>query len=223
MHKIFIVEDDEAIACLICEHLNKWGFEVACAKDFMNITEEIHDFTPHLVIIDISLPFFNGYYWCEQIRKQSKVPVVFVTSHSDNTDIVMAMNMGADDYITKPFSFDVLLAKINALIRRTYSYYDRSFALEARGAQLKADGSLVFETVTTELSKNEYRILKILMENKNTIVSREAIMRALWDSESFIDDNTLTVNINRLRKKLEEAGLSEFISTKKGEGYVVHD
>jgi DNA-binding response OmpR family regulator len=223
MYKIFIVEDDESIATLIREYLERWGFEAACARDFMKITEEIRAFSPHLVIIDISLPFFNGYYWCEQLRRESKVPVIFVSSHAQNMDIVMAMNVGADDYIFKPFSLDVLLAKINALLRRVYSYNDKSLALEARGALLGGDGMLALHGAKIELTKNEYRILKMLLENKNTIVSRETIMRALWDSESFIDDNTLTVNVNRLRKKLEQAGLADFIATKKGEGYMVCD
>jgi DNA-binding response OmpR family regulator len=223
MYKIFIVEDDESIATLIREYLERWGFEAACARDFMKITEEIRSFSPHLVIIDISLPFFNGYYWCEQLRRESKVPVIFVSSHAQNMDIVMAMNVGADDYIFKPFSLDVLLAKINALLRRVYSYNDKSLALEARGALLGGDGMLALHGAKIELTKNEYRILKMLLENKNTIVSRETIMRALWDSESFIDDNTLTVNVNRLRKKLEQAGLADFIATKKGEGYMVCD
>ncbi len=223
MYRIFLVEDDKTIAGLMRDSLLRWGFEASCAADFSDVLNEFRACAPHLVLLDISLPFYNGYYWCEQIRKESKVPVVFVSSHTDNMDLVMAMNMGGDDYIAKPFSTDVLVAKINALLRRVYSYTDERPALEARGTLLGADGALQFAGARIDLSKNEQRILRTLFEHKNEVVPRERIMRALWDSESFIDDNTLTVNINRLRRKLEEAGLPGLILTKKGEGYLVRD
>jgi DNA-binding response OmpR family regulator len=202
MYKIFIVEDDESIATLIREYLERWGFEAACARDFMKITEEIRAFSPHLVIIDISLPFFNGYYWCEQLRRESKVPVIFVSSHAQNMDIVMAMNVGADDYIFKPFSLDVLLAKINALLRRVYSYNDKSLALEARGALLGGDGMLALHGAKIELTiKRTYRMFKMLLENKNYDRSRaDDHARRCGTLKALSTDNTLTVNVNRDKK-----------------------
>ncbi len=223
VYRIFIVEDDQTIAALMAEALGRWGFDAVCAQDFSEVLAEFRACAPHLVVLDISLPFYNGYYWCEKIRRESKVPVVFVSSHTDNMDQVMAMNMGADDFIVKPFSTEVLIAKISALLRRVYSYTQQQPALEACGALLENDGTLRFAEKTIELSKNEHRILKTLFERKNSVVSRQTIMQALWNSDSFIDDNTLTVNINRLRRKLEQAGLTDLIQTKKGEGYMVHD
>lgn len=223
MYRIYIVEDDPAISRLMSESLSRWGFECRRAADFLKISDEAHDFSPHLVILDISLPYFDGFYWCERLRRESNVPVMFVSSHTDNIDIVMAVNMGADDYITKPFSTDVLVAKINALLRREYSYIKSKPVLEAGGARLGADGTLCFGDQKIDLTKNERRILELLFERKGAIVSRSDIMTALWEDESYIDDNTLTVNINRLRKKLSDAGLDGLIVTKKGEGYMVND
>ncbi len=225
MYKIFIVEDDQTIASLVRENLERWGFEARCAENFERVAEEFTLFAPDLVVMDVSLPFFNGYYWCSEIRKRSKAPVLFLSSHSESMDIVMAVNTGADDYLVKPFSADVLVAKINALLRRAYSYAGEAApALEARGARLDAAaGVLSCEGGCAQLTKNELRILKTLLERKNSIVSRETIMKALWDSDCYVDDNTLTVNINRLRAKLDELGLADFISTKKGMGYAVYE
>jgi len=223
VYKILIVEDDPTIAQLMGKVLEKWGFAVTCASDFSAILTEFRTFAPHLVVMDVSLPFYDGYYWCEQIRRESKVPILFVSSHTEDMDAIMAVNLGGDDYITKPFAPELLTAKINALLRRAYSYAADPPVLEARGAFLSADGTLSYHGQKIELSKNEFRILKILMEHKNQIVSREAIMKALWESEDFIDDNTLTVNINRMRKKLAENGLDDLIATRKGEGYLIHD
>lgn len=224
MYNILIVEDDMTIASLLKENLLKWGFGAECVKDFNKVAEETAEKKPHMVLLDISLPFYNGFYWCSEIRKNSKVPIIFLTSHTENLDLVMAMNMGGDDYITKPFSMDVLIVKIQALLRRTYDYYVESKTLEVQGVQLDLmDTSLKAEGNEIELTKNEFKIMKLLMENKNRVVLREEIMEALWDSDCFVDDNTLTVNVNRLRKKLEDMGLKGFIQTKKGMGYLIHD
>ncbi len=224
MYNILIVEDDITIASLVKENLMKWGFQAKTIKDFNKVLSEVLESKPHLILLDISLPFFNGFYWCSEIRKKSKVPIIFLTSHTENMDLVMAMNMGGDDYITKPFSMDVLIVKIQALLRRAYDYYVESKTLEVQGVSLNlADTSLNVMGKETELTKNEYKIMKILMENKNRVVLREEIMEALWDSDYFVDDNTLTVNVNRLRKKLEDMGLKDFIQTKKGMGYLIHE
>ncbi len=224
MYNVLIVEDDITIASLLKENLMKWGFQAETVKDFNKVLVEVIEKKPHLVLLDISLPFYNGFYWCSEIRKKSKVPIIFLTSHTENMDLVMAMNMGGDDYITKPFSMDVLVVKIQALLRRTYDYYVENKTLEVQGVSLNlADTSLNVLGKETELTKNEYKIMKILMENKNRVVLREEIMEALWDSDCFVDDNTLTVNVNRLRKKLEDMGLKDFIQTKKGMGYLIHD
>jgi two-component system, OmpR family, response regulator protein BraR/BceR len=224
MYKILIVEDDITIATILHENIKKWGFEAYYVTDFTNVLNEYTKFQPHLVLLDISLPFYNGYYWCSEIRKLSKVPIIFISSHTENMDIVMAMNMGGDDYITKPFSLDIVIAKIQAILRRTYTYYTDTQSIEVKGVILNLNDTMLhFKEQRIELTKNEYRIMKILMENKNKIVTREQIMKSLWDSDSFIDDNTLTVNVNRLRKKLEDYGLNEFINTKKGLGYIIHD
>lgn len=224
MYNILIVEDDITIASLVKENLMKWGFQAKTIKDFNKVLSEVLESKPHLILLDISLPFFNGFYWCSEIRKRSKVPIIFLTSHTENMDLVMAMNMGGDDYITKPFSMDVLIVKIQALLRRAYDYYVESKTLEVQGVSLNlADTSLNVMGKETELTKNEYKIMKILMENKNRVVLREEIMEALWDSDYFVDDNTLTVNVNRLRKKLEDMGLKDFIQTKKGMGYLIHE
>ena len=224
MYKIYIVEDDDTISSLLKENLCRWGFEAVCAESFSEVSEEFGRVRPHLVLMDISLPFYNGYYWCAEIRKKSKVPIIFLSSHTENMDVIMAVNMGGDDYIAKPFSMDVLIAKVNALLRRTYSYTEDVPVLSVRGALFNpADNSLRVGEKIIDLTKNEQRILQALIANKNRIVPREEIMRALWETEDFVGDNTLTVNINRLRNKLEDCGLPDFISTKKGQGYMVHD
>jgi len=222
MYKILIIEDDMTIAKTVSEHLCKWDYEARYVTDFKNITEEFLHFEPHLVLLDIILPFFNGFYWCGEIRRLSKVPVVFISSASDNMNIVMAVNMGGDDFISKPFDLSVLTAKVQALIRRTYSFQGQLNIIEHNGAVLNInDATLTYSGQKIELTKNDYKILQLLMENIGKVVSRETIMERLWQSDSFIDDNTLTVNITRLRKKLEDIGMCEFIKTKKGLGYIV--
>lgn len=220
MYKIFIVEDDEVIARSMKEYLKGWDYEVHCAEDFSNVLMEFINFDPQLVIMDITLPFYNGYYWCSEIRKISKVPVVFLSSAADNMNIVMAVNMGGDDFISKPFDLEVLTAKIQAMLRRSYDFVGKSRILEHRGAILNLlEATLSYQAEKAELTKNEFRILQVLMENKEKVVSREILMTKLWENDAYVDENTLSVNINRLRKKLEAIGLKEFIITKKGIGY----
>lgn len=224
MYKILIVEDDSIISEQVSKYLAKWGYESACVEDFENILSQFTAFDPQLVLLDIGLPFYNGYYWCGEIRKISQVPVVFVSSASDNMNIVMAMNMGGDDFIVKPFDLEVLLAKVQAILRRTYSFQNQSSVMEHRNVILNlADMSLLYQGNRVELSKNEFRILQLLYENAGKTVSRESMMKRLWDNECFVDDNTLTVNMNRLRRKLEEVGIHDFILTKKGVGYLLSD
>lgn len=219
MYKILIVEDDLTIAKTIEAHLTKWDYDVRCIKDFKNVQEEFIAFEPQLVLMDILLPFYNGFHWCTQIRAISKVPMIFLSSASDNMNIVMAMNMGGDDFIEKPFDLNVLTAKIQALLRRTYSFQGQLNVLEYKGVILNLnDASLTYEGKKLELTKNDFKILQLLMENAGKIVKRERIMERLWESDEFIDDNTLTVNITRLRRKLEGIGIADFISTKKGIG-----
>lgn len=222
MHKILIIEDDNVIARAIKNHIETWGCEAQCVTDFRNVMAQFAAYEPNLVLLDISLPFFNGYHWCSEIRRVSKVPIIFISSTSDNMNIVMAMNMGGDDFIAKPFDLSVLTAKVQAMLRRTYDFAGQTGLLEHRGAILNTgDATLTYNSEKVELTKNDYKILQMLMENKGKAVSREAIMSRLWENDSFVDENTLTVNITRLRKKLEAAGLADFIMTKKGIGYMV--
>ena len=222
MYRILIVEDDRGIAEAIKKQITAWGLTPECITDFRNIMTKFADFDPHLVLLDISLPYYNGYYWCEEIRKVSKVPVIFISSASDNMNIVMAMNMGGDDFIAKPFDQSVLIAKIQALLRRAYDFNTKISILQHKGAILNTgDNTLTFKDQKLLLSKNEYRILSALMEAKGKVVSREKLMERLWETDSFIDENTLTVNVNRLRKKLDNAGLENFINTKFGVGYII--
>lgn len=222
MHRIFIIEDDSVIANAVKQNIESWNYEARCAKDFKNIMAEFDDFEPDLVLLDIGLPFFNGYHWCTQIRSVSRVPIIFISSAADNMNIVMAMNMGGDDFIAKPFDLTVLMAKVQALLRRTYDFSTQTPALEHMGATLNVgDASLTYRGEKIDLTKNEFRILQILLENKGAVVSRDDIMVKLWETDSFVDENTLTVNVARLRKKLEAGGLSDFIRTKKGMGYLV--
>lgn len=222
MYRILIVEDDEGIAQAVKEQAGMWGLQAECVRGFRNVMAEFADYSPHLVLMDIMLPFFNGYHWCSEIRKVSSVPVIFISSASDSMNIVMAMNMGADDFIVKPFDGNVLIAKMQALLRRTYDFAGTVPVLEHRGALLNmGDNTLSYEEKRIELSKNEYRILLALMENKGKVVSRERLMERLWETDSFVDENTLTVNVNRLRKKLDAAGLDHFITTKIGVGYLI--
>lgn len=220
MYKIFMVEDDEIIARSIREHLQAWNYDVCCVEDFSNVVAEFVRFDLQLVLMDITLPFFNGYHWCSEIRKISKVPVIFLSSAADNMNIVMAVNMGADDFIPKPFDLEVLTVKIQAMLRRSYDFAGTGSMLEHKGAILNLnETTLTYQEQKIELTKNEFRILEILMENKEKVVSRETLMTKLWESDNYVDENTLSVNVNRLRKKLEALGLEEFILTKKGIGY----
>jgi DNA-binding response OmpR family regulator len=222
MNRILIVEDDAMIAEKIKEHLRKWGYDVAVAADFTDILGEVTKSQPDLILLDITLPYYNGFYWCREIRRLFKMPIIFLSSASDNMNIVMAMDMGGDDFIAKPFDLAVLTAKIGAMLRRSYSYAGQMNVVEHAGVILNlADDSLTYQGQKLELSKNEAQILLLLMENAGGIVSRDTIMRQLWDSDNFIDDNTLTVNVTRIRKKLRELGLDDFIKTRKGSGYII--
>lgn len=221
MYRIMIVEDDPVIAGAMEHHITGWGHEVHVAKQFRDILPEFEAFSPHLLLMDISLPFYDGYHWCREIRKTSQIPVIFISSAGDNLNIIMAMNMGGDDFIAKPFDLTVLMAKIQALLRRTYDFSQGTGTLEARGAVLSPDASLRFGGNRLDLSKNEYRILEALMEQQGRVVSREALMQKLWETDSYVDENTLTVNITRLRRKLSSIGLENLIATKKGMGYLI--
>lgn len=221
-YKLFIVEDDPGIASGVASLARSWGFEVRCCEDFADVLGEFSAFAPHIVLLDISLPFADGYHWCREIRKLSSVPIVFISSASDNLNIVMAMNMGGDDFIAKPFDAAVMMAKLQALLRRSYDFGASASLLSHRGAILNTgDNTLSYGESRIELSKNEYRILLCLMENKGKVVSREKLMQRLWETDSFVDENTLTVNVNRLRKKLDGAGLTDFIATRFGIGYIL--
>ena len=222
MYKLYLVEDDPGIASAVRDLAASWDFEVRVCEDFRNVLGEFSDFAPHLVLLDIRLPFFNGYHWCGELRKISNVPIIFISSASDSMNIVMAMSMGADDFIAKPFDGSVLMAKVQALLRRSYDFAPAAPVLTHRGATLNTgDNSLTYEGKKIDLTKNEYRILLCLMESKGRVVSRERLMERLWETDSFVDENTLTVNVNRLRKKLEAGGLSKFITTKVGVGYLL--
>ncbi|MFR8087142.1 MAG: response regulator transcription factor [Lachnospirales bacterium] len=222
MYRILIVEDDETIASTVEKRITAWGYEARRVQNFRNVISEFAAFDPQLVLLDVMLPFYNGYHWCNEIRKISKIPVIFLSSAADNMNIVMAMNMGGDDFVSKPFDLDVLIAKIQAVLRRTYDFNGQTGLLEHRGAILSmSDAVLTYQGERVNLTKNEYRILLTLIENKGKIVSRDVLMTKLWETDSFVDENTLTVNVTRLRKKLAEIGLEDFITTKKGVGYMV--
>lgn len=224
MYRLLIIEDDKGIAEAIKAQAEMWEMQVQCVQNFRNVLTEFAEFDPHIILLDIALPFFNGYYWCSEIRKVSKVPVIFISSASDNMNMVMAMNMGADDFIAKPFDRSVLMAKLQAMLRRTYDFSTSVRVLEHRGALLNTgDNTLTYGEEKISLSKNEYKILHILMENKGRVVSREKLMELLWETDSFVDENTLSVNVNRLRKRLDAAGLEDFIITRFGVGYVIEN
>ena len=224
MYRILIIEDDMGIAEAIQVQARMWNLDAVCVRNLRHVMEEFSSFDPHLVLLDITLPFYNGYHWCNEIRKVSKVPIIFISSASDNMNIVMAMNMGGDDFIAKPFDQSVLIAKIQALLRRSYDFGTATPVLEHRGAELNTgDNTLSYDGNRIELTKNEYRILLALMESKGKVVSREKLMERLWESDSFVDENTLTVNVNRLRRKLDAKGLPNFIITKFGVGYLIED
>ena len=222
MDQIMIVEDDATIAQALAAHLERWDYETRCVEDFKNILGSFAEFDPQLVLLDIMLPFFNGFHWCQEIRKVSEVPIIFLSSANDNMNIVMAMNMGGDEFIEKPFDLNVVTAKVQAILRRSYSFQGTMNVMEYHGAVLNLnDATLVNNDKKLDLTKNEFRILQMLLENEGRIVSRDSIITRLWESDEFIDDNTLTVNIARLRKKLEQIGLEQMIRTKKGIGYMV--
>jgi DNA-binding response OmpR family regulator len=222
MYRILIIEDDAAMARAMAKQLETWENKVHIVEDFQNVMAEFESYNPHLVLLDVMLPFYNGYHWCSEIRNKSNVPVVFISSASDNMNIVMAMNMGGDDFIAKPVDLNVMIAKIQAVLRRTYDMSGDVPTLEHCGAVLNMnDNTMEYQGKRIELTKNEYRILLTLMENKGKIVSRDTLMTRLWQMDSYVEENTLTVNVNRLRKKLEQAGLSDFIKTKVGSGYII--
>ena len=222
IYRILIVEDDRVIAKSIKQHIEAWGCSARTVRDFSDVMHEFAEFNPHLILMDIGLPFFDGYHWCSEIRKVSQVPVIFISSAADNMNIVMAVSMGGDDFIAKPFDLSVLTAKVQAMLRRTYDFSGTSNLIEHRGAILNiSDATLIYEGNIVDLTKNEYRILQALMENRGRAVSRDMLMKRLWETDSFVDENTLTVNVARLRKKLEQAGMQDFIQTKKGIGYLV--
>lgn len=224
MYRLLIVEDDRGIAEGVREQAEAWDITAHIVTDFHNVMAEFSRFDPHMVLLDISLPFFNGYHWCGEIRRVSNVPVIFISSAADNMNMIMAMNMGADDFIAKPFDGSVLIAKIQALLRRTYDFAPSVPVLEHKGAMLNTgDGSFLYKNEKIPLSKNEYRILLTLMKNKGKTVSRERLMEQLWETDSFVNENTLSVNVNRLRKRLEAAGLEGFITTKFGVGYIIEN
>ena len=222
MYRIFVVEDDEVIAGAVERHLAGWGYTVRCARAFDRVLQEFADFDPHLVLLDIALPFFNGYHWCQEIRKISNVPILFLTSAGDSVNTVMAMQLGGDDLLSKPFELQVLSAKVQAMLRRAYDFGPPARLLQCGGAVLNvSDGTLTAAGQRVELTRNEFRILQTLLERKGSVVSRETLMEKLWETDSFVDENTLTVNIARLRRKLEAAGLPDYITTKKSLGYLI--
>ena len=220
MFRIFLVEDDPAISWVLERQLTAWNYQVGLVQDFQDVLGDFRTFQPHLVLLDISLPYRNGYHWCEEIRKISKVPILFLSSASDNLNLIMAVNLGGDDFLAKPFDLHVLLAKVQALLRRAYDFGAPEPTLEHRGAVLDpAAATLSYEGQRLSLTKNECRILQTLLEQKGKIVGRDALMQRLWETDSYVDENALTVNVARLRRKLEGAGLEDFITTKKGMGY----
>ena len=224
MYKIFIVEDDKGIADGIVSCLGNWGMEGRVVSDFMKVMEEVDEYEPHLIIMDITLPYMGGYHWCQEIRKKSSVPIIFISSATDNMNIIMAINMGADDFIAKPFDQSVLIAKVTALLRRTYDFRQASATLEVAGAILNTNNNtLTYNGTEIDLARNEYKILLTLVQNKNKVVSREKLMEALWETDCYVDENTLTVNVGRLRKTLEGIGLKDLIKTKFGVGYILED
>lgn len=225
MFKIMIVEDDESVRQLLSSVLQKWGFQTIEVESFDQVDQEVITKQPHLILLDINLPVFDGFFWCQKIRETSKVPIIFISSRDTNMDMVMAMNIGGDDFVNKPFDMEILIAKINALLRRTYNYTDKEpSTLEHNGLILNVENSsMQINGQQIDLSKNEYKLLYLLLKHKGKILSREKLLRALWDDERFVDDNTLTVNINRLRKKIEQAGIDHFIETKIGQGYIINE
>lgn len=222
MYRILIIEDDFSLSEAMKKQIESWGNEVVCVQDFQNVLTDFTQCDPHLVLVDIMLPFFNGYHWCTEIRKISQVPIVFISSASDNMNVIMAMNMGGDDFITKPIDLDVMTSKLQAILRRAYDMGTQIPVLEHRGAILNLnDTSLTYNGERIELTKNDFRILQTLLTNKGKVVSRDTLMTKLWQMDAYVEENTLTANVNRLRKKLKNAGLTDFITTKVGSGYII--
>lgn len=223
MQKIMVIEDDEVISLTLKQHLEKWNYDVYVVDDFEHIIDAFIQQEPMLVLLDISLPFFNGYHWCQEIRKISQVPIMIISSMNENMNIVMAMNMGADDFINKPFDLNVLTAKIQAMLRRTYSFSKQLQIIQYKDLLLNIlDATISYQNITIELTKNELKILQLLFDKAETFVTRDEMMMELWKTEQFVDDNTLSVNVNRLRKKLEDFGIESLIQTKKGIGYKLY-
>ncbi|KAF0820848.1 MULTISPECIES: response regulator transcription factor [unclassified Cytobacillus] len=223
MYRIMMIEDDEKIRRIVADTLKKWQYDVVEVTQFDQVLTEFEQTSPHLILLDINLPVFDGYYWCQQIRSVSKVPIIFLSSRNQNMDIIMAINMGGDDFIQKPFDLDILLAKISALIRRKYTYQEEeNIRLIHRGLKLNVTNSTIeLDGKSNELSRNEFILLQLMMRNIGKIVSRDDLMQALWNEEQFVDDNTLTVNVNRMRRKIGALGLEDFIVTRKGLGYII--
>lgn len=222
MFKIFVVDDSKIISEKLKQWLEKWGFEAILVDDFEKVIDIFKCENPDLVVMDIALPYYDGYFWTRKIRDLSNVPIIFLSSKEDTMNKIMAMEMGADDFVSKPFEMDLLLAKIKALLRRTYDYKDNLDRLEHRGLVLDLKSmTVVFSNKSIDLSKNEFKILETLMVNKGNVVSRDKLMTSLWSTDIYIDDNTLTVNISRLRKSLAGLGVDNFIKTKQGMGYYV--
>ncbi|MEZ7172726.1 response regulator transcription factor [Sporosarcina sp. OR05] len=223
MFTILIVEDEKKISELVAAELRKWGYIAQTVEDFQKVEESFQSTNPHLVIMDINLPYYNGFHWCERIRRHSNIPILFLSSRTEMMDMMMALNMGGDDFIQKPFSMEMLLTKIHTLLRRSYTYHQvETHVLTHRDLTLHVKKAVVtINHQDIELTKNEFKILCILLEHKNQIVQRDELMTALWEDENFIDDNTLTVNMNRLRRKLSENGIDDYIQTKKGQGYML--
>lgn len=220
MKEILLVEDDFSLAVELKDALNKWNFNVSLIENFEDILKEYIEKKPQLIIMDVNLPYFDGYYWCNKIREVSKVPIIFLSSRDSNMDLIMGINNGGDDYITKPFSIEVLISKINAIMRRTYDYIASESLLYYNDVILDIEKcTLKYNEYTIDLTKNEMKILSVLIKNQGKVISRDKLMMSLWNCDEFISDNTLTVNITRLRSKLKEMGLGDFIKTKKGLGY----
>lgn len=222
MFRIMIVEDDEKIRTIVADALRKWQYEVLEVSSFERVLDQFAAGQPHLVLMDVNLPMYDGFYWCQQIRSVSKVPIIFLSSRNQNMDVIMSINMGADDFVQKPFDLGVLVAKVSALLRRNYTYQDESLQLVHRQLIFHLSNSSVqYGDRSTELSRNEFIMLQTMMRNIGKIVSRDDLMQVLWNEEQFIDDNTLTVNVNRLRRKIALLGLDDFIVTRKGMGYII--
>ena len=220
-NKIFIIEDEEKIRIELSELLNRYGYEANYSNDFENIVEIALESNSHIILLDINLPYYDGYYICREIRKKSNIPIIVVTSRNSEVDELMSMNLGADDFVTKPYNTQILIARISSLLRRTYQNIDLEI-FEFNGLKYSMSTSeMEFDNNKVELTKNESRILYTLIKNKEKIVSRNELMKSLWQNDEFVDDNTLTVNINRLRKKLEEVGAVGYLQTKRGQGYIL--